>query len=605
MRATYDPADDKLRIYSETRLSPETYAKVKGTGYGWAPKQGCFFAVWSPEREDLAIELAGEISDEDTSLVERAEARADRFENYQEKRAAESARATEAVNNIADGIPLGQPILVGHHSERRARRDAERIENGMKKAVNLWKTAEYWSRRAAGVLKHAERKERPDVVARRIKTLEAAERKHAKELAGSEKFVKAWNRLDDPTFLKLKATGAPTTPLQKAVYLADCDWQVARMSVSDIRDAKITPEQARDKALAAHEPIVAHHGRWLEHTRNRLAYERTLLADAGGLPADKTKPETGGAIRCWCCKHPGMWMLIQKVNKVSVTVSDTWGHGDLFPRKIKLDEITGVMGAAEVAAKLADGTAIKSDDGRCIVLQDPAPKTPPRPSVQNQIEGLPANLPPGNYTVDVVAVTETPDCLTVHSRFRGPTPPPSIAAMESSLKAGVQAVSAPNLFVTPPALAVRMVKLANVSATDWVLEPSAGTGIIAEALAAAAGHPFVQVVEINTALRERLQMQGFDVAGSDFLAMAPPDDPLSPQRYTAIVMNPPFDHGTDIEHILHALKFLRPGGVLVGICADGSRQRIEVKQKAEYWEELPPGTFAGTNVRAALFVIRR
>ncbi len=29
-------------------------------------------------------------------------------------------------------IPPGQPILVGHHSERRTRRDAQRIENGMK-----------------------------------------------------------------------------------------------------------------------------------------------------------------------------------------------------------------------------------------------------------------------------------------------------------------------------------------------------------------------------------------------------------------------------------------------------------------------------------------
>nr|WP_130953837.1 DUF3560 domain-containing protein [Klebsiella pneumoniae] len=31
--------------------------------------------------------------------------------------------------------PLGQPILVGHHSERRARRHAQKIENGMKRAV--------------------------------------------------------------------------------------------------------------------------------------------------------------------------------------------------------------------------------------------------------------------------------------------------------------------------------------------------------------------------------------------------------------------------------------------------------------------------------------
>ena len=41
-------------------------------------------------------------------------------------------------------------VLVGHHSERHARRDQERIENGMRRAVRLWETSEYWSRRAAG-----------------------------------------------------------------------------------------------------------------------------------------------------------------------------------------------------------------------------------------------------------------------------------------------------------------------------------------------------------------------------------------------------------------------------------------------------------------------
>jgi hypothetical protein len=32
-------------------------------------------------------------------------------------------------------IPFGQPILVGHHSEGRARRDQGRIESGMRAGV--------------------------------------------------------------------------------------------------------------------------------------------------------------------------------------------------------------------------------------------------------------------------------------------------------------------------------------------------------------------------------------------------------------------------------------------------------------------------------------
>ena len=127
--ATYSPDDNKLRLYASGRLSPELYARVKSAGFVWAAKQGLFVApAWSPEREDLLLELAGEIDDEDTSLLERATERAERFEDYQESRTRDAESAAESVRRIADGIPFGQPILVGHHSERHARKDAERIE---------------------------------------------------------------------------------------------------------------------------------------------------------------------------------------------------------------------------------------------------------------------------------------------------------------------------------------------------------------------------------------------------------------------------------------------------------------------------------------------
>jgi hypothetical protein len=99
---------------------------VKAAGFIWAPKQGLFVApMWTPSREDLLIELAGEIEDEDRSLVDRAEERADRFSNYKDSRIEDAQRAHDAVHRIADNIPFGQPILIGHHSERHARKDAE------------------------------------------------------------------------------------------------------------------------------------------------------------------------------------------------------------------------------------------------------------------------------------------------------------------------------------------------------------------------------------------------------------------------------------------------------------------------------------------------
>src|SRR5690348_16247795 len=193
--ATYSPEDNKLRFYPFARLSKEDYQRCRDAGFSWAPKQELFVApMWTPNREDLLLEWCGEIGDEDKSLVERAEERADRFGEYSDKRKEDAEAAHRAVAAIADNIPLGQPILVGHHSERRARKDAERIESGMRRAVRMWDTAEYWQRRAAGALRHARYKELPAVRYRRIQGLESDLRKYRKAITRSEAFIRTWRR---------------------------------------------------------------------------------------------------------------------------------------------------------------------------------------------------------------------------------------------------------------------------------------------------------------------------------------------------------------------------------------------------------------------------
>lgn len=67
---------------------------------------------------------------------ERLEARADRRREWASSAAARADAAHERVHAIADQIPFGQPILVGHHSEGRARRDQALIESGMRTSVD-------------------------------------------------------------------------------------------------------------------------------------------------------------------------------------------------------------------------------------------------------------------------------------------------------------------------------------------------------------------------------------------------------------------------------------------------------------------------------------
>ena len=584
--ATYSPDDNKLRLTAATRLDPETYARVKAAGFSWAPKLEQFIApAWTPDREDLAMELAGEIEDEDSTLMDRAEDRAERFEGYQMRRMEEAERARAAVASIADHIPTGQPILVGHHSERHARRDQQRIENGMRRAVQLWRTSEYWQDRAQAAIRHAKYKERPDVRARRIKTLEADQRKWKRERDEAANWLRLWDRVDNPEAMKRK-DGQPSTMLERARFLANhrhltvaheggfswSAWDALRPDEERYKACPaMTPEQVQEIARRVYPARIAHCERWLDHLENRLGYERAMLADAGGTVADQVRPEKGGGCKCWTSPRGG-WSYIQKVNKVSVTVLDNWGNGGRnFTRTISFDKLSRIISAAEVMALRQAGRLRDTDDGLGFFLAD--------------------EVPP--------------------SREPQPEPDPQASAFQAlaeQARAGVQVVAAPQLFPTPPHLAARMVELAEIEPGQRVLEPSAGTGNLLRAVFDAAPVHVVGV-EINEALVRGLrsswlqvgQESRLDLRCADFLAC---NGDLG--TFDRILMNPPFANGFDIKHILHAVGLLRPGGLLVALCANGPRQQEALRPRADLWEDLTPGAFkeAGTNVNVALLVIR-
>lgn len=169
-------------------------------------------------------------------------------------------------------------------------------------------------------------------------------------------------------------------------------------------------------------------------------------------------------------------------------------------------------------------------------------------------------------------------------------------------------------FPTPVALAERMVQLADIQSGDYVLEPSAGSGRIADAVKKLSpGNIEVHCVEPVGALRKILAVKGHDVIGSDILD-------LDPERirkiYNAIVMNPPFENGQDIEHVRYCFEnLLAPGGTLVAIMGEGAFFRSDRKATAfrEWYTEygyddpLPEGTFkeSGTGVRTRLVLLTK
>jgi predicted RNA methylase len=600
--ATYSPEDNKLRFYASNRLDKDLYNRVKAAGFSWAPRQELFVApMWTPSREDLLLELCGEIDDEDTSLVDRAEDRSDRFSEYSGKRVEDAARAHKAVEAITEHIPLGQPILIGHHSERRARKDAQKIQDGMRRAVKMWDTAQYWTDRAAGALRHAKYKELPAVRARRIKTLEADKRKRERQKQEAEMWMKLWadcaaeqdKELQAKVALRIAGMCNLSLPRKEGDREDFTQCPTAYNAVTGSFPNLYAPrtlDEVFAVAASTYPRQLEYVGRWLSHLQNRIAYERAMLAESGGTVADKTGPQKGGACRCWASPRNGGWSYVQKVNKVSVTVLDNWGNGsNNFTRTILFDKLSGVMTAAEVADKKATGELIDTEDGTGFYLRlaSTTPTTAP------EEDDAPAVEPENGGAEERPSIRE------------------DIAAMRDTLRTGLQIVAAPQLFPTPAHIAARMVELAEIQPGQEVLEPSAGTGVLCKAITTVEPTARVFAVELNHRLCELLSKtinrpedaaQGIckNVLQGDFLAC----EGLG--TFERIVMNPPFANGDDIRHITHALRCLTPGGRLVALCANGPRQNDQLRPLVEarggLWEELPPDTFSptGTNVRTGL-----
>ena len=178
--------------------------------------------------------------------------------------------------------------------------------------------------------------------------------------------------------------------------------------------------------------------------------------------------------------------------------------------------------------------------------------------------------------------------------------------IDSALLTGrfVNAVKDFDFYPTPYPVIRRMMELAEIRGGMSVLEPSAGDGRLARAAYERSGHA-VTVCEIQPELEARLQAAGYEVLARDFLTADPAmlDGCI---RFDRIVMNPPFSKRADIAHVEHAIRFLKPGGILVSVMPAGitfrtDRRTAALRDRLEI-EELPEGSFteAGTDVNTVL-----
>ena len=178
-----------------------------------------------------------------------------------------------------------------------------------------------------------------------------------------------------------------------------------------------------------------------------------------------------------------------------------------------------------------------------------------------------------------------------------------------ALKAEIALSSIPGYFPTPAPVVSAMLDRAQLEPGLTILEPSAGSGNIADAVRAKLPNAEIYCFELNPRLAQILKLKGHHIDGDDFMA----DEPIA-RIFDRILMNPPFEKQADIDHVRKAHRLLKPGGLLISVMAPGFEFRQDRKssdfrawldEMGGTWEDLPAESFkaSGTGVGTKLVTI--
>ena len=180
---------------------------LKSAGFRWSRNLGAWYLPASrdraPRRDVIARaadglrsagltvevtvdEAARPAAEREADAAARSAARAAGLDAKATRLGAIADETLAAARARADMIPLGQPILVGHHSERRHRRDLERINAGYDRGLATAREADETARRAAAATARQEHRLTGPATVRRLETLRGEDRRIARIIAGTQ-----------------------------------------------------------------------------------------------------------------------------------------------------------------------------------------------------------------------------------------------------------------------------------------------------------------------------------------------------------------------------------------------------------------------------------
>ena len=151
-------------------------------------------------------------------------------------------------------------------------------------------------------------------------------------------------------------------------------------------------------------------------------------------------------------------------------------------------------------------------------------------------------------------------------------------------------------YPTPRAAIDHILNRIHLPVNAKILEPSCGDGALLDAMNN--GDRELFGIEYDATRAQQARGKGYSVLTANFLQVEP--QPV----YDRVVMNPPFYGKHHVKHVEHAMKFLKPDGVLITILPASAW--YEHKLLKGRLEDLPLGSFreSGTNINTGFLMIR-
>lgn len=294
------------------------------------------FTFWADPTDDLMkleesdrLTFASQQERKQELAVERSERLDERVRKHAAIASACRASADQAIERFADG----QPILVGHHSEKSARAAQSRGHSCMRKSIDAANYSSHLADKVQAALDHADRVNNKEYVGNRIDECNKVLREIDRRLESmtEESRLERLNRSKEQARYYVENGSAVPEYVQAPIdYLMDPDCYTQSIAAT-------LQEQADQQ--------------------QKLKYWQQKMTQLGGVEFNKDTVKTGDWVRVsW-----GEWYRVYRSNAKTATLHYT-SHTQPWSNPVKWASVLEHRSAADMEVAIADGQASYAGD---------------------------------------------------------------------------------------------------------------------------------------------------------------------------------------------------------------------------------------------------